>query len=128
MEVNQPNWLRLVFASAVVQYFLALLAIAITTGILLLFRDVLGLPIIALLFLLPVGLSTAFWGLGPGIVSALCAFLTLNYFFITPYYTLRVHQTQDMLVLVIFLIVAVVINQLVGRTKASLAEARARER
>ncbi|MBI3760631.1 MAG: DUF4118 domain-containing protein [Chloroflexi bacterium] len=72
--------------------------------------------------------AAALWGLGPGITAAFCAFLAFNIFFIPPYYTLVVHQTQDVIVLLVFFIVAVVISQLVGRARASLAEAQARER
>ncbi|MBI3165839.1 MAG: DUF4118 domain-containing protein, partial [Chloroflexi bacterium] len=85
-------------------------------------------PLIALLFLLPVGINTAFWGLGPGIMTALSAFLGFNYFFILPYYTFTVHQSSDLIVLFVFLIVAMVISQLVGRAQAGLAAATARER
>jgi len=109
-------------------YLLAILTTAATTVLLNFLRDVLDTPLIALLFLLPVGLSTAYWGLGPGIVSALCSFLTFNYFFIQPYYTFRVHQTGDLLVLTVFFIVAVVISQLVGQARSGLAAATARER
>jgi K+-sensing histidine kinase KdpD len=52
--------------------------------------------------------------------------LTFNYFFIQPYFTLMVHQTQDFLGLVV-LGVAVVLSQLLGRTRRSLSEATARE-
>jgi two-component system sensor histidine kinase KdpD len=111
-----------------VQYLLALLTIAATTALLYLLRDVLDTPLVALLFLLPVGLSTAYWGLGPGIMAALCAFLTFNYFFIQPYYTFRVHQMGDLLVLTVFFVVAAVISQLVGQARSGLAAANARER
>ena len=83
---------------------------------------------IALLYLIPLGLITAFWGLGPGITSALITFLAFNYFFIQPYYTFAVHRPTDVVILVVFLIVAVVISQLVGRMQAGLAAATARER
>ncbi len=85
-------------------------------------------PIIALIFLVPVGLSTSLGGLTLGIVASLLAFLVFNFFFITPYYTLLVHHTQDLLMLVVFLVVAVTVSQLVGRVQASLAAAQARER
>ena len=85
-------------------------------------------PLIALLFLIPVGLSTAYWGLGPGIMAALCAFLTFNFFFIQPYYTFTVHRTGDLLVLTVFFIVAAVISQLLGQARRGLAAANARER
>jgi two-component system sensor histidine kinase KdpD len=90
-------------------------------------RSVLDTPLIALLLLIPVGLSTAIWGLGPGITAALCAFFGFNYFFISPYYTFTVHRPEDVVVLLVFLIVAVVISQLVGRAQAGMAAAAARE-
>jgi len=110
------------------QYLLAVISIAVTTSLLYLLSGTLDTPIIALLYMLPVGLSTALWGLKPGVAAAFCAFLAFNYFFITPYYTLFVHQTRDVLVLVVFLIVAVVISQLVGQAQAGLAAATDRER
>ena len=90
-------------------------------------RDLLDTPLIALLLLIPVGLSTAIWGLGPGITAALCAFFGFNYFFISPYYTFTVHRPEDVVVLLVFLIVAVVISQLVGRAQTGMAAAAARE-
>jgi len=107
-------------------YALAIIAVASATGALHLLRHALSTPIIALLFLLPVGAS-ALWGLGPGLAAAFAAFLAFNYFFIEPRYTLIVHQTQDVLALVVFLIVAIVISQLVGRAQSSRAMAEARE-
>lgn len=112
---------------AVYGYLLAISTVAITTGLLLFLREVLDTPIIALLYLLPVGFSTR-WGLRPSIVAALGAFIAFNYFFIQPYYTLAVHQTGDILVLFVFFTVAVVISQLVGRAQSGMAAATARER
>ena len=97
------------------------------TAIFFVLRDVLDTMLVALLYLIPLGMITAFWGLGPGITSALITFLTFNYFFIEPYYTFTVHQPTDVVVLIVFLIVAVVISQLVGRAQAGLAAATARE-
>jgi two-component system sensor histidine kinase KdpD len=73
-------------------------------------REALGVAPIALLLLIPVGLSTVYCGLGPGLAAAFIAFLSFNYFFIIPYYTLRVHQPGDLLVLIIFLVVALTIS------------------
>ena len=116
------------FASRFWQYVFALVFIALITILFFVLRDVLDTTLIALLYLIPLGMITAFWGLGPGITGALFTFLTLNYFFIQPYYTFMVHQPTDIVILVVFLIVAVVISQLVGRAQAGLAAARARER
>lgn len=113
----------------VLRYLLALALIAATTAFLFfILRGALNTPLVALLYLLPVGLTTALWGLGPGILSAVGAFLSFNYFFIQPYYTFQVRHTSDVFVLLVFLFVAVVISQLVGRAQAGLAAATARER
>ena len=116
------------FTSRFSRYVFAFLFIAAVTMIFFILRDVLDTTLIALLYLIPLGMITAFWGLGPGITGALITFLTLNYFFIQPYYTFTVHQPTDIGILVVFLIVAVVISQLVGRVQAGLAAATARER
>lgn len=114
--------------SRVSQYLLALGLIAVITALLFVLRAELDTTLIALLYLIPLGLISAYWGMGPGISAALLTFLTFNYFFIRPYYTLAVHRPIDVVALIIFLVVAVVISQLVGRMKASLLAATARER
>lgn len=91
-------------------------------------REALDTALIALLFVIPVGLSTAFWGMGPGIASGLAAFLAFNYLFIQPYYTFTVHRPLDLVVLMVFLVVVMVISQLVGRAQAATEAARLRER
>src|SRR5690349_4708929 len=115
------------FAARFWKYLLAFLLIAAVTAIFFAGRDVLETTLIALLYLIPLGVITAYWGLGPGITSALITFLAFNYFFIPPYYTLTVHRPADVFILVVFLIVAVVISQLVARAQISLAAATARE-
>src|SRR5574339_1271356 len=116
------------FLSRLGRYLLAFLLIAVITVIFFALQDVLETTLVALLYLIPLGIITAYWGLGPGLTSALIAFLTFNYFFIQPYYTFTVHRPTDVVILIVFLIVAVVISQLVGRMQTGLAAARARER
>jgi two-component system sensor histidine kinase KdpD len=101
--------------------------VAALTAALYLLRAVLGTPVVALLYLLPVGLSALLWGLPPALAAAVGAFLTFNYFFIQPYYSLAVHTPSDLLALVTFLVVAALISQLVARARAREAEAEARE-
>jgi two-component system sensor histidine kinase KdpD len=108
----------------------ALFALLITIGftvILFLLRQVLSTPIVALLYLVPVLVSSSLWGLGAGVLASVGAFLAFNYFFIVPYYTFEVHQAQDLIAVFIFLTVGIVTSQLVGRIRAGLAEAQAKE-
>jgi two-component system sensor histidine kinase KdpD len=106
----------------------ALLAVGATTALLYLARPWLNTPTVALLYLLPVGVSTALWGLPSGIAAAVAAFFAFNYFFLPPYFTLQVFQPQESIDLVVFLVVAITISQLLGAAQASLARAEARER
>lgn len=105
----------------------ALALVAIMTLLLRPVQTHLGIQVIALVYLLPVLLATAFWGLTPGMLAGFGAFLAFNYFFIPPYQTLRVHQTQDLLTLVIFLVVSVFTSQLIGQARAGMRLARQRE-
>src|SRR5512135_1018263 len=114
-------------AARFLRYALAAGMIVVITLIFFALRDELDTPIIALLLLIPVGLSTAMWGLGPGVTAALCAFLGFNYFFISPYYTFTVHRPEDVVVLLVFLVVAIVVSQLVARAQAGMAAATAGE-
>jgi two-component system sensor histidine kinase KdpD len=111
------------------EYLLAILVSIIFTLIFLPFRSEGGQDhtILSLLYLLPVVLSSLLWGLGPGALVAVLSFLALNYFFVPPYYTLLVHRTQDLIVLIVFLGVSITIGQLVGRVSKSLAASTARE-
>ena len=116
------------FLSRPFQYLFAIGLILCITAIFFSLRAVLDTTLIALLYLIPLGLITAFWGLGPGISCAVITFLTINYFFIPPYYTFTVHRPADVVILLVFLVVAVVISQLVGRMQSGLVAANARER
>lgn len=105
----------------------ALLSIVVMKLILQPIQVYLEVQIIALLYLLPVMLSTVLWGLAPGIVAGIAAFLVFNYFHIQPYNTFLVHQSQDVITLVIFLFVSVVLSQFIGQAHQGMQLARLRE-
>ena len=116
------------FARVAARSVLAVLLVAVMATPMILLEGSLTYSTVALLFLVPVGMAAILLGLAPGIIGAITAFLALNYFFTQPRFTLTVARTQDLLALAVFLVVAVSISQLVGRTQASLDEARSRER
>jgi K+-sensing histidine kinase KdpD len=107
-------------------FALAVLAVAAETfALFLIGRDKLGEGVIALLYLVPIGWSTARWGQGPGITAALAAALAFDYFFIPPFFTFTVGSLEGWLILIIFSLVSIVI---VGRIQAGLSLAKKRER
>lgn len=110
------------------QFFLSIILVFFLTWLLDFLRNSLSAPVIALLFLIPVVISAGYFNITGGITASFAAFLSFNYFFISPYHTLAVHQTQDILALIIFLVVAVSISQSLSQAKIGLATAVARER
>jgi len=115
------------FASLLLRYLAVLVCVALVTIVLLLFRPFLEIQLIALLFLLPVMISTVFWGLTPGVLASFLAFLGFNFYFIEPYHTFMVHKTQDLITLIIFLTVAVLLSQFIGQAREGVRLARSRE-
>ena len=108
-------------------YLLAITTLSVAVLLLLALRDRLSTSTVALILLLPVLWGATVGGLGPGLATAFLAFLAYNYLFLLPYYTFVVHQAQDIIALVVFLIVALLISQLVGRARINLAAAIDRE-
>ena len=114
--------------SSIWKYFISAALITLTTLFFFALRDFLDTTLVALLYLIPIGIITTYGGFTPGIGSALLSFFTFNYFFIKPYYTLTVHRPLDLVILIVFLVVAVVLSQLVARAQAGVTAANARER
>jgi len=122
-----PNLIQNKFLNLLLRFLAAILTIAALTFLMQAFKPELANQVIVLIYLLPVMLSTVLWGLGPGILAAFLAFLTFNYFYLEPLHTLQVHANQDLILLTIFLIVAVVLAQLIGQARQGERLARSRE-
>jgi two-component system sensor histidine kinase KdpD len=110
------------------QYVISILVVAFVTWLLWIFQASLRIQVIALLYLLPVVIIARLFGLFPAVLSSFLSFLSFNYFFIPPYLTLSVHETQDLILLIVFLIIAIVISQLLNSDRQNLMMIMARER
>ncbi len=80
----------------------------------------------ALSYLVIVLASATLGGLGPGIFASVVGFLTFNFFFLPPFYSFTVGAPQDTVALFVFLTVAGVTSELVGRLQEREREARHR--
>jgi len=108
-------------------YLVAIVAIAFSTAVFLPGRDSFAKGQWALLYLLIILLVASVAGTGPGLVTAALAFFAWNFFFLPPYHTLRVHDSQDWLALVAFLVVGLLVGLQAGRLREREARALARE-
>ncbi len=125
MHISQLTRIR--YVKSLLRYLGAILIVSIATALLLPINEVWGPQVIALIYLLPIIPVTILWGLFPGILASFFGFLAFNFFFIPPYHTFTVIQTKDLITLIVFLIVSVAINQLIGQARQGMQIARNRE-
>jgi two-component system sensor histidine kinase KdpD len=69
----------------------------------------------ASVYILGVVAAAGLGGIWSGVAAAVLSFVGLNYYFTIPYHTFEVRQTDDLVALAVFLVVAVVVGALVAR-------------
>ncbi len=107
-------------------YAESLAMVAVALGIGLLFRHVLGVANIALVFLTAILASSTFYGLSPGLFACLVSVLAYNFFFLPPLYTFTITEPENVTNLFFFALAAVVVSNLTARVRAQALVARSR--
>ena len=107
---------------------LAIATVTIYSILLTSLRQYFTISIVALLYLVPVVISAAFWGGLAGIAASILSFLIFNFYFLHPLYTFEVSQPQDILVMFVLLGVAMLVSNLMARAQQRLKQVQARER
>jgi two-component system sensor histidine kinase KdpD len=105
----------------------AVLAPAAATGLGLVLQPGRALGAISI-YLLGVVIAAAVGGLWSGLVASVLSLLCINYFFTEPLHTLRVTDSENVVALVAFLVVAAIVGSLVARTLEEGARAARGER
>lgn len=105
----------------------AVLAPAVATGMALALQPGRALGAISI-FLLGVVVAAALAGIRGGLAASVLSFLSLNYFFTEPLHTFRVTDSEDLVALVVFLVVAGIVGSLVARALEERAKAARGER
>lgn len=109
-------------------YVAALAAVALISVAIDLVQRLVSIDNVSMLYLIGVlGVAIAF-GRGPAILVAVAAFLTFDWFFVKPLYTLRVAGASEWFALVLLLATAVITGQLAAELREREIEARNRQR
>ena len=90
------------------QYTLGVLAVCLVAGVSFLFSNYMGYKTVSLLLLFTVSLCAMFFDILPVLVAAVLSALLWDYLFIPPRYTLVVSSTEDMLMLLMYFVIALV--------------------
>ena len=107
--------------TTVADYARAAAMVALTTGLNLLLRPVIGLNSTDLVYLVPVIAAALLYGLRPGLLAGLVSALAYNFFFLPPLYTFTIADPQNAVTVVVLLGVAVITSQLAARVRAQAA-------
>jgi two-component system sensor histidine kinase KdpD len=110
-------------------YLAALLFVAITTVVDHFAEPLVGAGGLDLIYLLPVILTAARFGLRAGLFASLAAGLAYNFFFLPPLYTFTIADPQSLLTMLVLIGIAGFVSHLAGRlkTRATLSARSATE-
>jgi len=115
------------FTSSVNQYLAATLMITVTAGIFFLLKQFVGYQVVSFALLFMVSLLAFFFGRGPILLAATLSSLIWDFFFIPPPFTLHVERPEDMLMLAMFFIIALLNGVLTSRVRHQEQKIRIRE-
>jgi len=115
------------FTSSISQYFVATLTIVLTAVVCFLIKEFVGYQVVSFALLIVVSILAFFFGTGPILAAATLSSLIWDYFFIPPAYTLHVERPEDMLMLVMFFIIALLSGVLTSRVRHQEQKIRIRE-
>ncbi|WP_460062320.1 DUF4118 domain-containing protein [Pseudomonas sp. S2_A05] len=101
-------------------YALALVATLLATALAWAVSSVLPLPNISLVFLAAVLLVAVRSSLGPALACAALSFLTYDFLFIPPNFSLSIQREEDVLTLLFFLLMAALTGNLAARQRRQL--------
>ncbi len=105
------------FTSNISQYFTASLIVILTAIICFSIKEFIGYQVVSFALLFVVSTLAFFFGTGPILLSATLSALIWDFFFIPPPYTLHVDKPEDMLMLIMFFIIALLSGVLTSRIK-----------
>lgn len=115
------------FSSTARQYMMSSLFVTLTAAIFFLLKEFVGYQVVSFVLLFLVSILAFFFGTGPILLASTLSSLIWNFFFIPPPYTLQVERPEDMLMLIMFFIIALLNGVLTSRVKSQEMKIRVRE-
>jgi two-component system sensor histidine kinase KdpD len=111
------------------QYLWSLILVAIATAIGFLIGGRISATNIVMVYLLTVVIAAVYLGRGPAILASFLGVLAFDFFFVLPYFTFAVSDTQYVITFIALFLVGIVISQLTARAReqADAAQQRAAE-
>lgn len=105
------------FTSGFSHYFLAALFTILTAVIFYPLKETIGYQVVAFGLLFTVSILALFVGIGPILVSATLSALLWDFFFLPPPFTLHVDRIEDVLMLIMYFIIALIGGVMTSRVR-----------
>jgi two-component system sensor histidine kinase KdpD len=115
------------FTSNIQQYLLTSLLVILSSSIFYLVKDFIGYQVVSFALLFLVSILALFYGTGPILLAATLSALIWDYFFIPPQFTLHIGKAEDVLMLIMFFIIALLNGILTSRVRRQEKKTRIRE-
>ncbi len=115
------------FTSNIRQYLTAALVVVLAAVVCFFIKGFIGYQVVSFALLFVVSTLAFFFGTGPILLAATMSALIWDFFFIPPPYTLHVDKPEDMLMLIMFFIIALLSGVLTSRIKKQEMKIRIRE-
>jgi two-component system sensor histidine kinase KdpD len=115
------------FTSNIRQYLIISMIVILSSVGCYLIKDLVGYQVISFVLLFLVSILALFYGTGPILLAATLCALIWDYFFIPPQFTLHIEKPVDMLMLVMFFIIALLNGTLTSRVRRQEKKIRIRE-
>ena len=115
------------FTSKINHYVLSVIIIGLTALLCLPLSNTQGYLVVSFLLLFVVSALATFMGTGPILLASTLSALVWNYFFIPPHFTFHIGKTEDILMFVMFFIIALLNGVLTTRVRRQERLTRERE-
>ena len=115
------------FTSSIREYLTVTLLVFLTSIMLYLVKDFVGYQIVSFGLLFLVSILAIFFGSGPILIAAALSAIIWDYFFIPPQFTLHIDKPEDLLMLIMFFIIAMLNGILTSRVRRQEQKIRIRE-
>jgi two-component system sensor histidine kinase KdpD len=115
------------FTSTIQQYLVVSLIVIVSSVACYLAKDIIGYQVVSFVLLFLVSILAIFYGTGPILVAATLSALIWDFLFIPPSFTLHIEQPVDVLMLIMFFIIAMLNGILTSRIRNQEKKIRIRE-
>jgi len=115
------------FTSNIRQYLTASILVVLSSLACYFVNGFIGYQVVSFVLLFIVSLLAFFYGTGPILLSATLSAIIWDYFFIPPQFTLHIGKPEDMMMLLMFFIIALLNGILTSRVRRQMKKIRIRE-